>query len=205
MASRSYSPVEECHDGATLHEEINRLPERLRAAVALCFLEGLTYEAAAQHLGVSTATVRGRVARARERLRHRLTARGVTVPTSLFVAGTASQAPTAIPASLAHSTIRIAFGFMTGKTASVLARGVLSSMLLNQLKGVDSTTTPGNRWFLSDVARCCRARRRPRTGRTRPRPRQDTRRGAGSWCQFANNPANGPISADRNGKGVRNG
>ena len=71
----SYSPAEECHDGATLLEEINALPERLRAAVALCYLEGLTYEAAAQQLRVSAATVRGRLARARERLRRRLTAR----------------------------------------------------------------------------------------------------------------------------------
>ena len=132
--TESYSPAEELHDGATLYEEIDRLPERLRAAVALCFLEGLTYEAAAQQLQVPVATVRGRMARARERLRHRLTARGVTVPASLLVAGTASQAAMTIPASLANSTIRIARGFVAGKFASVLAQRVLGSMVLNQLK-----------------------------------------------------------------------
>jgi RNA polymerase sigma factor (sigma-70 family) len=34
-----------------LLEEIDRLPDRLRAAVVLFYLEGLTYEAAAQRLG----------------------------------------------------------------------------------------------------------------------------------------------------------
>ena len=102
--------------------------------MALCYLEGLTYEAAAQQLGLSEGTVRGRLARARERLRCRLVARGVTVPAGLLVAGTAGLAQAAIPASLAHSTVRIALGFMAGKTARVLARGVLNSMMLNQLK-----------------------------------------------------------------------
>jgi len=129
-----YLPADECHDWAVLHEEIDRLPERLRAPVTLCYLEGLTYEAAAHQLALSEVTLRGRLARARERLRHRLTRRGVTVPTALIVAGSASQAHAAIPTPLVHSTIRIALGFMAGNTAAVLARGVLNSMLLNQLK-----------------------------------------------------------------------
>ena len=134
QTSESYLPAEKCHDWTTLHDEINRLPEGLRAPMTLCYLEGLTYEAAARQLGVPEGTVRGRLARARERLRRRLTARGVTVPSGLLVAGTAGQAQVALPAPLAHSTLRIALGFMAGKTASALARGMLNSMLLNQLK-----------------------------------------------------------------------
>ncbi|MFI5456191.1 MAG: sigma-70 family RNA polymerase sigma factor [Isosphaerales bacterium] len=130
----NYLPADECHDWVVLHEEIDRLPERLRAPVTLCYLEGLTYEAAAHQLKLSEGMVRGRLARARERLRRRLTRRGVTVPTALLVAGSASQAQAAIPTPLVHSTIRIALGFMAGNTAAVLARGVLNSMLLNQLK-----------------------------------------------------------------------
>ena len=38
--------------------------------------------------------------------------------------------------SLVQSTVRIALGFITGERATVLARGVLSSMLVNQLKVV---------------------------------------------------------------------
>ena len=110
------------------------MPERLRAPVLLCYLQGLNYAAAAQQLGLSEATIQGRLARARERLRYRLTRRGITVPAGLLAAGAASQAEAAIPLTLIHSTIRIALGFRAGDTVAVLARGVLYSMLLNQLK-----------------------------------------------------------------------
>ena len=58
----------------------------------------------------------------------------MTVPAGLLAAGAASQAQAAIPLTLIHSTSRIALGFMAGNTAAVLARGVLTSMMLNQLK-----------------------------------------------------------------------
>ena len=77
--------------------EIDALPERLRAPIVLCYLQGLTYAAAARELGVSEVAVRGRLERARVRLRHRLTRRGVTVPAGLLVAGAAGQAQAAIP------------------------------------------------------------------------------------------------------------
>jgi Sigma-70, region 4 len=46
----------------------------------LCYLEGLTYGAAAQQLELSEDTVRGRLAQARKRLRRRLTLCDVTIP-----------------------------------------------------------------------------------------------------------------------------
>ena len=46
-----------------LHEEIDGLPERLRAPVVLCYLQGLTYAAAAHQLGLSEVAFRGRLAR----------------------------------------------------------------------------------------------------------------------------------------------
>ena len=110
------------------------MPERLRPAIVLCYLQGLTYAEAAHQLGLSEVAIRGRLARARERLRRRLIRRGVTVPAGLLAAGAVSQAQAAIPLTLIHSTIRIALGFVAGNTAAILARGVLNSMLLNQLK-----------------------------------------------------------------------
>jgi len=130
----SYLPPEDDLDGEILHEEIHRLPERLRAPVVLCYLQGLTYAAAAHQLGLSEVAIQGRLARARERLRHRLIRRGVTVPAGLLAAGAASQAQAAIPLTLIHSTSRIALGFLAGNTAAALARGVLNSMLLNQVR-----------------------------------------------------------------------
>ena len=65
---------------AILSEEIARLPETYRAPVVLCYLEAMSYQAAAASLGVTEDTVRGRLARARERLRKSLARRGVEVP-----------------------------------------------------------------------------------------------------------------------------
>ena len=54
---------------AILHEELGRLPDRYRAAVVLCYLEGQTCEAAAGRLGWPVGTVKSRLARGRQRLR----------------------------------------------------------------------------------------------------------------------------------------
>ena len=48
--------------------------------------------------------------------------------------GAAGQVPATIPVSLIHSTVRIALGFGAGNAAADLARGVVNSMLLNQVK-----------------------------------------------------------------------
>ena len=57
---------EPLHDIVSIvREEIALLPEPLRLPVHLCYLEGETYEVAARHLRVTEATIRGRLARAR--------------------------------------------------------------------------------------------------------------------------------------------
>lgn len=81
-----------------LHEEIERLPERLRAPLVLCYLEGLTHEQAAEHLACPVGTVRSRLSRGRERLRRGLTRRGFAAPSSGDEAP-----PAALPAALASS------------------------------------------------------------------------------------------------------
>jgi hypothetical protein len=77
--------------------------------------------------------IQGRLARVRGRLRQRLIRRGVTVQAGLLAAGAASQVQAAIPLTLIHPTSQMALGFMAGNTAAFLARGVLNSMMLNEL------------------------------------------------------------------------
>src|SRR6516225_6528780 len=53
---------------AALDDGLAALPARLREPLVLCYLEGLTQDEAAAALGCSSAAVKGRVTRGRERL-----------------------------------------------------------------------------------------------------------------------------------------
>src|SRR5262245_42929485 len=79
LRSREPDPAEVPLDelGPWLDEQLNRLPEKYRAAVALCYLQGCTYEEAARRLGVPRGTVSIWLTRARELLRTRLSRRGL--------------------------------------------------------------------------------------------------------------------------------
>jgi RNA polymerase sigma factor (sigma-70 family) len=87
---------------ALLDEEIARLPEVFRLPLLLCVMQGRSVEEAARLLGWSTGSVRGRLARGRERLRERLTRRGLSVS----VGALALLAPVAVPERLLAETIR---------------------------------------------------------------------------------------------------
>ena len=57
-----------------LHAEVDRLPEKYRLPVILCYLEGKTNEEVADLLHWPVGTVKGRLSRARDLLRSRLDA-----------------------------------------------------------------------------------------------------------------------------------
>ena len=92
--------------GDVLHDEVNRLPWGCRVAVVLCYFEGLSPEQAAQQLGCPVGTVQSRLARGRERLRSRLTRRGLSPALGAGVAAESVQASP--PTALVEATIRAA-------------------------------------------------------------------------------------------------
>ncbi len=134
---------EEGRDGVEphLHAELGRLPERFRAPVILCYLEGRTYEEAAQVLQCPVGTIKSRLATARDRLRRRLE-RLELAP----MAGPAglpfdpATAPAAVPPQLVDVTIQevVRHGSegVAATAVAKLAQGVLKDMVLKRLGAV---------------------------------------------------------------------
>ena len=58
--------------GLTLHNSISKLPSKLRTAIVLKEIEGLSYEEIADILEVSIGTVKSRISRARDELKKSL-------------------------------------------------------------------------------------------------------------------------------------
>jgi RNA polymerase sigma factor (sigma-70 family) len=127
-----------------LEEEVQRLPERHRAPLVLCYLEGKTNEEAAGVLGCPQGSMSARLAQARERLRECLTRRGFVAPAA-GIAGllATAAAEAAVPLPLLSSTVRAALWFASEEAgiasaaslqAVALARGAVRAMFLNKLK-----------------------------------------------------------------------
>jgi RND family efflux transporter MFP subunit len=109
-----------------LDEEVSRLPARYRVPFVLCYLEGRTNEEAAQLIGCPKGTVLSRLSWARERLRKRLTRRGLAPTAALPAAALSSSAVRAVvPPALARTTVEAALAFAAG-TAPAASIGVVS-------------------------------------------------------------------------------
>ena len=103
-----------------LYAEIDRLPERYRLPLVLCYLEGLTQDAAARRLGLSEGTLRRRLAQARERLRARLN-RGGAAQTAGSLGLLLAEQPAAVPVVWAETAVRAAVSDASSKSVPVAA------------------------------------------------------------------------------------
>lgn len=92
---------------AVLDEEMVALPDKYRAPLVLCYLEGLTNEAAAERLGWPPGSMSYRLARGRELLRRRLVRRGVCLALWPVFWQTLSESASAgtVPPTLVKTTV----------------------------------------------------------------------------------------------------
>jgi RNA polymerase sigma-70 factor (ECF subfamily) len=124
---------------AALDRELHGLPDRYRAPVVLCELEGRPRKEAARLLGLAEGTLSWRLARARKLLARRLARFGPAAPAGVL----ALALPRAVPPALLASTARAGVSMGLGKSLAAgavsarvmaLMEGVTKAMLLSKLK-----------------------------------------------------------------------
>jgi RNA polymerase sigma factor (sigma-70 family) len=126
-------PLVEIDEYRILHEEVLGLPEKYRAAIVLCYLEGLTHDEAATKLHWPVGTVRGYLARARDLLRTRLVRRGVAP--AVAVGLLESRANAAVLPPLIESVLRSVAQGVGASTAAAVSGAVARGLAISRMKG----------------------------------------------------------------------
>jgi RNA polymerase sigma factor (sigma-70 family) len=134
----TWEPLLEILDG-----ELRALPERYRAPIVLCDLEGLSYREAAARLRCPQGTLSGRLARARALLARRLARHRPALSAAALAALTARGASACVPPTLMARTVRAGIALAAGRALTegaasakvvTLAEGVLKMLLLSRVK-----------------------------------------------------------------------
>jgi RNA polymerase sigma factor (sigma-70 family) len=145
------SDLERSDTRRALFEEVQRLPDRTRVPILLCYFEGMTHEAAAATLHLPVGTIHSRLSRGRERLKTRLIRRGLAPSGALLTLETLSEA--AVSPALRDSTIKAAISFATSgalaagsvpASVAALVHGVLGTMFLTKLQFAGAVVLSGS-------------------------------------------------------------
>ncbi|MCC6494216.1 MAG: sigma-70 family RNA polymerase sigma factor [Pirellulales bacterium] len=113
--------VQQSEECFTLLEELHALPRQYREPLVLCYLEGRSRSQAAEDLGVTSQTVKGRLARGTRMLRTRLVRRGVALSAAMAAVSSSAAAASAAAPALPAATAALAAGFAFKLTAAARA------------------------------------------------------------------------------------
>ena len=116
-----------------IREEVDRLPEKYRDPVVLCYLEGLTNEEAARRLRCPPGTLKGRLTRAREILRDRLDRRGLAFALGALAVGPVAGAKAEAAGAVASIRTLRASG-LAETTVEVPARLIRTTVAASALR-----------------------------------------------------------------------
>src|SRR5262249_15363650 len=128
---------------AALHEELNKLPERYRVALVMCYLESKTQDQAAAQLGLAKSTLKVRLERGKALLRARLVWRGLG-PAVLLAAATwpAPVASACYRSTVLSATVKAACLSAAGRATpgvisarvAALSEGVMRAMFVTKMR-----------------------------------------------------------------------
>ncbi len=116
-----------------LDEELQRLPERLRSPLLLCYLSGLTRDEAAKQLGWSLGTLKRRLEEGRKALRIRLERRGIAAVGLALTVLTPEALQAAVSKSLLDSSLSLIFSTGAVVPATISALVVSSATTMKGL------------------------------------------------------------------------
>src|SRR6478672_9397573 len=104
-----------------LDEELQRLPERLRSPLLLCYLSGVTRDEAAEQLGWSLSTLKRRLDEGRTALRGRLERRGISAAGLALVV----LSPGALDAEVRPALVKACLDAVSGKATAARVSALL--------------------------------------------------------------------------------